>query len=64
METYVQPIINDDTSDVVILHMECNDIFNKCMSEEDTVERIVNIDRCCTEQNVNNGIISSLILKT
>ena len=64
METYVQPTINDDTSDVVILHMECNDIFNKCMSEEDTVERIVNIDRCCTEQNVNNDIISSLICKT
>ena len=64
METYLQPIINDDTSDVVILHMACNDIFNKCMSAEDTVERIINIGRCCTEQNVNNGIISSVICKT
>ena len=29
METYIKPILNDYTPDVLILHIDCNDIGNK-----------------------------------
>ena len=56
METYVKPIIQGDTPDVVILHIGCNDISNK--------KGIINIGRYCKEHNVNNVTISSLICRS
>ena len=61
METYVEPIIQDDTPDVAILHTGCNDISNKNMSANDIAEDIINIGRYYKEHNVNNTTISSLI---
>ena len=61
METYVKPIIQDGTPDVVILHIGCNDISNKNMSANDIAEGIINIGRYSKENNVNNITISSLI---
>ena len=61
METYVKPILQDDTPDVVILHIGCNDIPNKNMSANDIAEGIINIGGYCKEHNVNNVTISSLI---
>ena len=63
METYVKPIIYGDTPDVVILHIECNDISNRNMSANDIVEGIINIGRL-QRANINDVIISSLICRT
>ena len=38
MKTYVEPIIQDYKTDVVILHIGCNDISNKNMSAKDIAE--------------------------
>ena len=43
METYVKPILNDDTPDVLILHIGCNDISNKQLTENEIAEWIVKI---------------------
>ena len=64
MEIYVKPIICDNTPDVVILHIGCNDISNRNISANDIVEGIINIGKYCKEQNVNDVIISSLICRT
>ena len=64
METYVKPIIQDDTPGVVILHLGCNDISKKNMSANDIAEGIINIGRYCKEHNVNNVTISSLICRS
>ena len=64
METYVKPIIQDGTPDVVILHIECNDISNKNMSANDMAEGIINIGRYCKEDNVNNVTMPSLICRS
>ena len=64
METYVQPIINDDTPDVVILHIGCNDISDKNKSASDIAQGIINIGIYCKERNVNDVLISSLICRT
>ena len=45
METYVKSIIQDDTLDVVISHIGCNNISNKNVSENDIAEGIINIGR-------------------
>ena len=63
METYVKPILNDDTADVLILHIDCNDIGNKQLTENQIAEWIVKIGRQCKENNVNNVFISSLICR-
>ena len=63
METYVKPIIQDDTPDVLILHIGCNDISNKNMSANDRAEGIINIGGYCKEHNVN-VTISSLICRS
>ena len=63
METYVKPILNDDTPDVLILHIGCNDIGNKQLTENEIAEWIVKIGRQCKESNVNDVFISSLICK-
>ena len=63
METYVKPIIQDDTPDVVILHTGCNDISDKNMSANDIAEGIINIGSYYKEHNVNNATISSLICR-
>ena len=60
METYVKPILNDDTSDVLILHIGCNDISNKQLTETEIAEWIVKIGRQCKESNLNYVFISSL----
>ena len=41
------PIIQDDTPDVIILHIGRNDISNKNMSANDNAEGIINIRRYC-----------------
>ena len=64
METYVKPIIQDDTPGVVILHIGCNDISKKNMSANDIEEGIINIVRYCKEHNVDNVTISSLICRS
>ena len=64
METYVKPIIQDDTPDVIILHTGCIDISNKNMSAKDIAEGSINIGRNCEEHNVNNLTISSLICRS
>ena len=43
METYVKSILNDDTLDVLILHIGCNDIGNKQLTENEIAEWIVKI---------------------
>ena len=63
MGTYVTPILNDDTPDVLILHIDCNDIGNKQLTKNEIAEWIVKIGRQCKESNVNNVFISSLICR-
>ena len=63
METYVMPILNDDTPDVLILYIGCNDIGNKQLTENEIAEWIVKIGRQCKESNVNDVFISSLICR-
>ena len=63
METYVQPIINDDTPDVLIFQIECNNIGNIKLSEREIAEWIVMIGRQCKESNVNHVFISSVICR-
>ena len=63
MGTYVTPILNDDTPDVLILHIDCNDIGNKQLTENEIAEWIVKIGRQCKENNVNDVFISSLICR-
>ena len=63
METYVQPTLIDDTPDVAILHIGCNDIPNKFLTPQEIAEGIVNIGRYCLSKNVNHVFISSLICR-
>ena len=63
METYVKPILNDDTPDVLILHIGCNDIGNKQLTENEIAEWIVKIGRQCKKSNANDVFISSLICR-
>ena len=63
METYVKPILNDDTPDVLILQIGCKDIGNKQLTENKIAEWIVKIGRKCKESNVNDVFISSLICR-
>ena len=63
METYVKPILNDDTPDVLILHIGCNDISSKQLTETEIAEWIVKIGRQCKESNVNDVFILSLICR-
>ena len=41
MEIYVKPILQDDTLDVVILHIGCNDISKQSMSANEIAESII-----------------------
>ena len=63
METYVMPIIQDDTLDVIILQIRCNDISNKNMSASDIAKGIINTGRYFKE-HVKNVTISSLICRS
>ena len=63
METYVRPILKGDTPDVLVLHIGCNNISNKQLTENEIVEWIVKIGRQCKESNVNDVFISSLICR-
>ena len=63
METYVKSILNNNTPDVLILYIGCNDIGNKQLTENEIVEWIVKIGRQCKESNVNDVFISSLICR-
>ena len=45
MKNYVKLITQDDKPEVVILHIECNDISNKNMSADDIAEGIINDER-------------------
>ena len=64
METYVQPIVCDDTPDTIILHIVCNDISNRSMSANDIAEGIIKVGKYCKEHNVNDVAISSLICRS
>ena len=33
METYVKPVLNNNTPEALILHISCNDIGNKQLTE-------------------------------
>ena len=50
METYVQPIVCDDTPDAIILRIGCNDISNRSMSANDIAEGIIKVGKYCKEQ--------------
>ena len=63
MEAYAKPILNDDTQDVLILHIGCNCIENKQLVENEIAEWIVKINRQCKESNVDDVFISSIICK-
>ena len=63
METYVKPTLNDDTPDALILHIRCNDIGNKQLTENEIAKWIVKIGRQYKENNVNDVFISSLICR-
>ena len=63
METYVKPILNDDTSDIIILHIGCNDVSNKQLTETEIAERFVKLGRQYKESNVKDVFISSLICR-
>ena len=52
----MKPILNDDTPDVLILHIGCNDIGNKQLTENEIAEWI-------KESNVNDVFISSLMCR-
>ena len=43
METYVKSVLHDDTLDVLMLHIGCNDIGNKQLTENEIAEWIVKI---------------------
>ena len=43
METYLKPILNDDTPDVLTLRIGCNDIGSKQLTENEIAEWIVKI---------------------
>ena len=59
METYFKPIIQDDTPDVVILHIGCNDISNKNISTNDIAEGSINIGRMNRCKNYGLGYIDN-----
>ena len=61
MDTYVRPILNDDTPDVWIQHICCKGIINKHLTDNEIGEWIVRIFQQCKESNVNDAFISSLI---
>ena len=63
MGTYVKPILNDDTPDVLILHVGCNGIGNKQFTENEIAEWIIKIGRQIKESNVNDVFIPSLICR-
>ena len=68
METYAKPVLNNDTPDALILHIGCNDIDNKQLTENEIAEWIVKIDNVdkgwqCKESHMNDVFISSLICR-
>ena len=63
METYVKPTLTDDTPDVLILHIGCNDVGNRNLTDNDIAEWIVKIGKYCKESGVNYVFISSLVCR-
>ena len=68
METYVKPVLNNDTPDALILHIGCSSIYNKQLTESEIAEWIVKIDNVdkgwqCKESHMNDVFISSLICR-
>ena len=57
----MKSILNDDTSEVLILRICWNDIGNKQLTENEIEEQILIIGRQCKESNVNDVFISLLI---
>ena len=41
LETYIKPILNDDTPDISILHLGCNDIGNKQLTENEIANNFI-----------------------
>ena len=50
METYVKPVLNNNTPDALILHISCNDIGNKQLTENGIVDWIVKLGGECKEK--------------
>ena len=61
IEAYAEPTLNDDTPDVLVLHIGCNNIGNKQLTKNKIEDWVVKIGRQCKESNVNDVFISSLI---
>ena len=47
MEIYVKPILNNDIPDILILNIDCNNIENKQLTENQIAEWIVKIGSRC-----------------
>ena len=47
----------------LILHIGCNDVGNKQLTENEIAEWVVNIGRQCRESNINDVFVSSLIYR-
>ena len=60
METYGKPILNDDTPDVLLLHIGCNNNGNKQLTENEITEWIVKVGRQFKESNINDFILTFL----
>ena len=57
METYVKPILNNDTPVALILHIGCNDIGNKQLTENEIAEWIRRGGLQGKEGNINEKVI-------
>ena len=47
----------------LILHIGCNDVGNKQLTENEIAEWVVNIGRQCRESKINDVFVSSLIYR-
>ena len=59
METYMKAILNDDTPDISIQYIGCNNIGNKQLTKENEIaECIVKIGWQCKENNNLTSMIN------
>ena len=43
IETYLTPILNDDTSGILVQHIGCNNIANKQLTENEITEWVADV---------------------
>ena len=63
METYILPILRDDTPDVTIIHAGCNDVRNRKSSSEQIQGGIIQLKNICKDHQVNSIFTSSLVCR-